>query len=129
MSSNKSRAPLRILFTGATGYIGGSVLGRLLGHPNRNIFEIVSFMRDTEKAQKLEAQFGVRTVIGALSDHQKLENAAATSDIVFHMANADDVPAVQAILRGLKRKHADTGKASHFIHTASVLIWEYTRTL
>jgi hypothetical protein len=117
MSSLVSRTPIRILFTGATGYIGGSVLDRLIAHPKRSSFELLSYSRDAAKAQKLESQFGVKSVLGSLDDVQKIEDAAATADVVIHTARADHLPAVQAILRGLKRRHASTGEAPTFIHT------------
>jgi hypothetical protein len=118
MSSSVSRTPLRILLTGATGYIGGSILDRLVSHPKRSSFEITSFSRNAAKAQKLESQFGVKSVLGSLDDVQQLEEAAATADVVIHTADADHLPAAQAILRGLKRRHASTGEAPTFIHTA-----------
>jgi uncharacterized protein YbjT (DUF2867 family) len=117
MSFTLARTPLRILVTGATGFIGGSVLDRLLAHPDRASFEIVSFSRDAEKAQKLEAQFGVKTVLGSLDDVQKIEDAAVEADLVINMADVDHLPAAQAILRGLKRRYEATGKASALIHT------------
>jgi uncharacterized protein YbjT (DUF2867 family) len=117
MSSSISRTPLRILVTGATGYIGGSVLDRLLTHPKRSSFELTSYARNAAKAQKLEAQFGVKSVLGSLDDVQTLEDAAAAADVVIHTADADHLPAAQAILRGLKRRHASTGEAPTFIHT------------
>jgi nucleoside-diphosphate-sugar epimerase len=121
MSSALTNAPLRILVTGATGYIGGSVLDHLLAHPKRSSFEIVSFARDAEKAQKLEAQFGVKTVLGSLDDVQKIEDAAAEADVVINMASSDHLPAAQAMLRGLKRRHEATGKTPAFIHTVCAL--------
>jgi uncharacterized protein YbjT (DUF2867 family) len=117
MSFTLARTPLRILVTGATGFIGGSVLDRLLAHPDRSSFEIISFSRDAEKAQKLEAQFGVKTVLGSLDDVQKIEDAAAEADLVINMADVDHLPAAQAILRGLKHRYEATGKASALIHT------------
>jgi hypothetical protein len=117
MSSSVSRTPIRILLTGATGYIGGSILDRLLSHPKRSSFEITSFSRNAAKAQKLESQFGVKSVLGSLDDFQQLEEAAATADVVIHTADADHLPAAQAILRGLKRRHASTRETPTFIHT------------
>jgi uncharacterized protein YbjT (DUF2867 family) len=117
MSFTLARTPLRILVTGATGFIGGSVVDRLLAHPDRSSFEIVLFLRDGEKAQKLEAQFGVKTVLGSLDDAKKIEDAAVEADLVINMADVDHLPAAQAILRGLKRRYEATSKVSALIHT------------
>jgi uncharacterized protein YbjT (DUF2867 family) len=114
--------PLHILFLGATGYIGGSVLDRLLTHPARSSYDIVSYSRDPERAQKLEAQFGVRSVLGSLDDGDKIEAAAAKADVVIHTANsADHLGSAEAILRGLKKRHAETGKVPIYIHTVSLV--------
>jgi hypothetical protein len=116
-STTALNKPLRILFLGATGYIGGSILDRLITHPSRSSFEIVSFSRNADKAKKLEAEFGIKTVLGSLDDVQKIEAQAAKTDIVFHTAeSADHLPSAQAILRGLKKRHEETGKVPVYIH-------------
>jgi uncharacterized protein YbjT (DUF2867 family) len=114
-----SRAPVRILLTGATGYIGGSVLARLLTHPRRAHFDIVSFSRNAERAKALAARFGVETVLGTYDDVAALEDAASGADVVIHTGSSQHIPAAQAILRGLRRRHASTGSPPHFIHTVS----------
>jgi uncharacterized protein YbjT (DUF2867 family) len=120
MPSTISHTPLRILFTGATGYVGGSVLQQLLAHPRASSFEITSYSRNAERAQKLEREFGVNSVLGALDEVQKIEDAAAAADVVFHFADAaDHLPSAQAILRGLKRRHAESSKIPIYIHTVS----------
>jgi nucleoside-diphosphate-sugar epimerase len=112
--------PLRILFLGATGYIGGAVLDRLLEHPARHSYEIVSYSRNAEKAKKLEELFDVKTVIGTLDDSDKIEEQAALADVVIHTADsADHMGSVQAILRGTKRKFQQSGQVPIYIHTVS----------
>jgi nucleoside-diphosphate-sugar epimerase len=112
--------PLHILFLGATGYIGGSVLGRLLQHPARDSWDIVSYSRNQEKARLLAQQFGVRNIIGTLDEGQKIEDAAAEADVVIHTAeSADHIASARAILKGLKRKFELSGKSPIYIHTVS----------
>jgi len=65
-----------------TGYIGGSVLSRLLAHPDANTFRIVALTRSEEKSQKLKA-LGVNTAIGSHADSVLVESLAADSDIVI----------------------------------------------
>ncbi|KZT23307.1 NAD(P)-binding protein [Neolentinus lepideus HHB14362 ss-1] len=107
----------KIFLTGATGYIGGSVLQRLLTHPEARSFDITALVRNGEKAKLLES-FSVKTIIGSISDFEKVEAAAASSDVVFSIADCDDLPAVQAILNGLKKRHAETGTTPILIHTS-----------
>ncbi|CDO74489.1 hypothetical protein BN946_scf184979.g44 [Trametes cinnabarina] len=107
-----------IFLTGATGYIGGSVLERLLKHPSSNTFDITVIVRNAEKAKILESKFGVNVVIGTHQDLDKLEACAENAHIVFHCADADDLPAAKAILSGLRKRHAKLGDLPILIHTS-----------
>jgi len=104
---------------GVTGYIGGAVLTQfLLQHPDASeSFNITALVRSPEKAEKLKA-LGIEAVVGSLSDHDVLEKLASASDVVFAMADADDLPAAKAILKGLKSRYEATGKAPILIHTS-----------
>ncbi|KAH9903078.1 NAD-P-binding protein [Cubamyces lactineus] len=113
MSSN-----VTIFLTGATGYIGGSVLGRLLSHPKAADFEITALVRNADKAKALETQFGVKTVLGSLQDLDKLADLAASAQVTINTADCDDVEATKAILRGLKQRHDKTGELPVLIHTS-----------
>jgi len=106
-----------IFVTGATGYIGGSVVARLLEHPNANSFQITALVLSPEDAAKLET-VGIKTVVGSLGDLDKLEKVTSEADIVFSMASSDDLKAMEAILVGLKKRHDATGKTPILIHTS-----------
>jgi len=106
-----------IFLTGATGYIGGSVLARLLRHPSAATFDITVQTRSPEKV-KLFERFGVNAVIGTNDNGDQLEELAAQSHIVFSCADADHLPAIQAILRGLRKRHATVGDLPTLIHTS-----------
>jgi nucleoside-diphosphate-sugar epimerase len=105
---------MNILLTGATGFIGSSVLPRLLeeGHT------VTALVRDAEKGAAVEAA-GASALIGDAADAELVERAARESDGVIHLASAKDVDAmlVPAVLAGL----AGTGKP--FVHTGGV--WTY----
>ncbi|KAH9903079.1 NAD-P-binding protein [Cubamyces lactineus] len=110
-----------IFITGATGYIGGTVLQRLFTHTNAANFDITTFVRNADKAKVLETQFGVKTVLGSFQDLDKLADLAANAQITINIASissCDNVEATQAILRGLKQRHHKTGELPHFIHTS-----------
>ncbi|KAI0368803.1 NAD-P-binding protein [Pilatotrama ljubarskyi] len=109
---------LTIFLTGATGYIGGSVLRRLLEHPNHDSFEIVALVRNAEKAKLLETKFGVKTVLGSLQDLDKLSTLAENAHIVIQTADCDNTDAIKAILSGLKKRHEKTGDLPILIHTS-----------
>jgi nucleoside-diphosphate-sugar epimerase len=106
-----------IFVTGATGYIGGSVVTRLLEHPSASSFQITALVRSADKAAKLES-VGLKTAIGSLDELDKLTKLSSEADVVISMADADNLNATQAILKGLKSRHETEGKASILIHTS-----------
>uniref|UniRef100_A0A8H8CEH7 NmrA-like domain-containing protein n=1 Tax=Psilocybe cubensis TaxID=181762 RepID=A0A8H8CEH7_PSICU len=110
---------INILITGATGYVGGSVLDRLLKHPEASSFKISAIVRSEEKGRKIE-NLGVESIIGSYEadDLSFLTDAASRADVVFAIANSDHLPSARAILHGMKRKFKQSGKAPVLIHTS-----------
>jgi len=72
----------KFFITGATGYIGGTVLDRFLRHESASSWQFTALVRSEDKAEKLR-DFGVKTIIGSLSDLSLIENAASESDVVI----------------------------------------------
>ncbi|KAI0783990.1 hypothetical protein BC629DRAFT_541283 [Irpex lacteus] len=108
-----------ILFLGATGYIGGAVLSRLLSHPSREHFDIIALVRSSDKAKKLE-EFGIKTVVGSFKDAPLVEQLAENAHVIFSTADSDDLGAVTAFLAGLKKRHEKTGDLPILIHTSGL---------
>ena len=113
-----STAKIDIFLTGATGYIGGSILTALLRHPNSSNFNITALIRgDNERVKKLSS-FNVTTVVGSNDSFEIIEKAASKSHVVIHTANsADDLPSAKAIISGLNKRTKESGKAAIYIHT------------
>ncbi|MDQ1579804.1 MAG: hypothetical protein QOD05_579 [Microbacteriaceae bacterium] len=105
---------MSILLTGATGFIGSSVLKHLLsdGHT------VTALVRDDAKARIVEAA-GATTLVGDALDAELVTRAARESEGVIHTADLgpDDDAFVTAVFEGL----ADSGKA--YVHTGG--IWTY----
>jgi nucleoside-diphosphate-sugar epimerase len=105
---------MSILLTGATGYIGSSVLPRLLdeGHT------VTALVRDETKAALVTAA-GATALLGDATDSDLIAQAALDSDGVIHLASGEDVDPVfiDAVLRGLQ------GSGKSFVHTGG--IWSY----
>jgi len=115
MSSNQTN----ILLTGATGYIGGSILTGLLQHPNASNFKITVLVRGDESRVKKLASLGVTPLIGSNDSHNIIEKAASESHVVIHTANsADDLPSTKSIITGLNKRTQATGKTAIYIHTS-----------
>ncbi|KAF8071994.1 hypothetical protein FPV67DRAFT_911651 [Lyophyllum atratum] len=106
-----------ILMTGATGYIGGSVLCRFLERKDFKSLDINAIVRTRGKAEQLNS-LGIFTVIGSHSAYDFVSGLASTADVVFSMADADDTKAAAGILDGLKKKYEATGKPPVLIHTS-----------
>jgi nucleoside-diphosphate-sugar epimerase len=115
MSSTK----LNIFLTGATGYIGGSILTALLQHSNASNFNITALIRgDNERVKKLES-LNVKPLIGSNDSFEIIEKAAKESHVVIHTANsADDLPSTKAIISGLNKRTKETEKPVIYIHTS-----------
>ena len=114
-----STTKINVLITGASGYIGGSVLTALLHHPNAANFNITAPIRgDNERIQKL-ASLNVTPLIGSNDSFEILEKVASESHVVIHTANsADDLPSTQALISGLNKRAKATGKPAIYIHTS-----------
>ncbi|KAJ7727296.1 hypothetical protein DFH07DRAFT_231635 [Mycena maculata] len=112
----------KIFLTGATGYIGGAVLTRLLEHPLQRTFEITVLVRSSEKVSLFNRTVGkkhnLRAVLGSYSDLDLLKELSAEADVVFACADADDLAAAKAILNGIHDKYSDNGVAPILIHTS-----------
>jgi nucleoside-diphosphate-sugar epimerase len=115
MSSTK----INIFLTGATGYIGGSILTALLQHPNAENFNITALIRsDNERVKKL-ASLNVTPIIGSNDSFEVIEKAAKESHVTIHTSNsADDLPSTKAIISGLIKRTKETGKPVIYIHTS-----------
>jgi nucleoside-diphosphate-sugar epimerase len=98
---------MKVLVTGASGYIGGSVASALLdsGHG------VVGLVRSEERAREVHAR-GIEPLIGTLDDGALLAAAVRDADAVINAANAEHRGAVAAILPAL----AGSGKA--FLQTS-----------
>ena len=124
----------------STGYIGGSVLSLLPTHSGVSASNISILVRSAEKAQTLRREFGLNAIVGSTDEHEKLQALAAEADVVFScvrflqpflhydvlltvscQADADDLPAVNAILTGLKTRYDRIGTRPILIHTVSML--------
>ncbi|KAJ7618783.1 NAD(P)-binding protein [Roridomyces roridus] len=105
-----------ILFTGGTGYIGGPILSNLIQRQDPDL-NITVLVRSSIKVQQLRSlNLGVNVVAGSHEDAELVERLASEADVVFSLADCDDLPAAEAVLRGLEKRHQTTGTKSVLIH-------------
>ncbi|KPI20071.1 NAD-dependent epimerase/dehydratase [Actinobacteria bacterium OK074] len=98
---------MRVFVTGASGFIGGSVVDRLVAEGH----DVAGLARTDGRARELR-QRGVAPVLGGLDDGDVLARAADHADAVINAADSDHRGAVEALVGAL----AGTGKA--LLHTS-----------
>jgi len=108
---------MKILLTGATGYIGSTVLDTLLdaGH------DVVAAVRSDEAATTVAAK-GATPVVGDLYDAGWLAGVLEGTDAAIHTAASDDAERLNvAVVEAAE--HAYGGTDRRFVLTSG--IWEY----
>ncbi|PSK60704.1 hypothetical protein B9Z65_854 [Elsinoe australis] len=94
-------APEKLFITGATGYIGGSVLNEALQRfPN---LEFSALMR-LERPDFTSRYPQVKIIKGSFDDSETISTASEEAEIVIHAGDIDHPGCAAAIIAGLKRK-------------------------
>ncbi|KAL4941810.1 hypothetical protein BDV06DRAFT_212377 [Aspergillus oleicola] len=110
----------KILLTGATGYVGGTVLSTLLESEDSVVqnAKISALVRSEGQAQTLRAK-GVDTIV--LSDSNNgpaIAEIASNYDIVINGASGFELGLSMALIEGLAERKKKLGTEVHYIHTS-----------
>ncbi|OBR07290.1 Nucleoside-diphosphate-sugar epimerase [Colletotrichum higginsianum IMI 349063] len=102
----------KVFLTGATGYIGGSVLSLLAeSHPE---YAVRALVRDGSKGKLVTDAFAkVEIVEGELDDVDTITREASNADIVVHLATTGHLKSVETIHKALSSRAAQ--KPAHWI--------------
>jgi nucleoside-diphosphate-sugar epimerase len=98
---------MTIFITGASGFVGGTVARRLLDAG----YSVRGLVRDAGKAGQLKA-LGIEPVLGSLEDSDLLVREARSADGVINAADSDHLPAIKALVEGLR------GSDKPLLHTS-----------
>jgi len=79
--SRGSNAMAKALITGASGFIGSALAGRLVDRGD----DVTCLVRDTSDRSKLEP-LGVRFAVGDVRDGDSMRAAVGGADVVYHLA-------------------------------------------
>ena len=114
---------MRIFLTGATGYVGSSVLDALL----RGSHDVTALVRDPEKAERVSLR-GAHPVVGDLSAPESYAQAAEACDAIIHTAYESskrgpriDRQAIDELL-GAGIRHAAKGRPVTVIYTSNIWV-------
>ena len=118
-----STPPPQILLTGATGYIGGTILAHLLNSssPILTSATVTCIVRGAERVTTLSSTYGTRVhpvLYKDLDDLEATTAIAAEHDIVINTTFGYHPTSAQALLRGLAQRKASTGRDVWMIHTS-----------
>jgi len=119
-----SSAQPKILLTGATGYIGGSILAHLLAPSTTSTLEqapITLLLRGEDRASELRSAYGDRVhplVYSGLDDTEATIAIAAQHDIVINTTIGWHPTSAAALIRGLAQRKAATGHDVWMVHTS-----------
>lgn len=115
-------APSKIIVTGGSGYIGGSVIAGLINPQSGTPIpagDIIAVVRKEEHAAKM-SKLGVQAPIVALDDGPAIEKLVLDNDvgIIVHCANAQEISLAQTLLEALAKQKEKTGQEVHYVHTS-----------
>ncbi|KAG6860706.1 hypothetical protein C0995_008291 [Termitomyces sp. Mi166 len=109
---------ISLFLIGASGFIGGTLLTSLLAREDRDRFDITVLIRGEERAVLIREKLGLKTVVADLSDYEVVSAGAENADVVINTANADHPAGAKAIIDGLTKRKAKTGKTGIYIHSS-----------
>ncbi|KAG6867983.1 hypothetical protein C0993_008667, partial [Termitomyces sp. T159_Od127] len=104
-------------------FIGGTLLTSLLAREDRERFDITVLIRGEERAALIGDRLALKTVVADLSDYGVVSAAAENADVpltivVINAANSDHPAGAKAIIEGLTKRKAKTGKTGIYIHSS-----------
>ncbi|PSN60624.1 NAD dependent epimerase/dehydratase family protein [Corynespora cassiicola Philippines] len=124
MTSPPPAAHPKILLTGATGYIGGTVLTHLLTSPSSPLppsATITCLLRDPSRASLLTSTHGPRVqpaLYAGLDDLAATTALASAHDIAINTTPGYHPASALALVRGLALRKQRTGRRVWMLHTS-----------
>ena len=103
-----SDTPLRILITGATGFVGRALCHALMSEGH----DVQILLRDPSQFSQVPLGLGAGYIIGSLEDERSLDEACSGRELVIHLAGLSHVG------KGLERQAME----SNFVGTSNLLI-------
>ncbi|KAK0302338.1 hypothetical protein LTR82_017908, partial [Friedmanniomyces endolithicus] len=113
----------KIMLTGATGYVGGSILAHLVksDHSAVKDITITCLVRGTDRVAKLNTTYGRRVhpvLCKDLDDIDRTIEIASQHDVIINTTLGYHPASAVALVQGLTKRKQTTGKDVYIIHTS-----------
>ncbi|KAK4069196.1 hypothetical protein Trihar35433_5775 [Trichoderma harzianum] len=108
---------VKVLLTGASGYIGGSVLQVLLDDFGKDI-AISALVRSIASRDGVSELGATPIHFNGLHDIETIKKVASEHDVVISCASSLDEPSCLALIEGLEIRKQTTEKDVFYIHTS-----------
>ncbi|EPQ26169.1 uncharacterized protein PFL1_06376 [Pseudozyma flocculosa PF-1] len=112
----------KLLVTGATGYIGGSILTTLLRDAHAAVAEYGVLVRNKAALDTFQSRGVKAHLFDGLDDLATIEDVASQYDIVVNTASASHPESAKALIRGLSRRSRPAGSNASIVHTSGTSI-------
>lgn len=122
----------KILITGATGFVGGNIAGRLAENPD---LEVYALLRDPKKGEALAGK-GVRIYEGDITRPETIAEPLFDTDVIIHcaalMSNFDSEPRerfYKVNVEGTENllRRCDSKRIKQFIHISTSGVYGVSR--
>ncbi|KAI1287719.1 NAD(P)-binding protein [Xylaria venustula] len=113
-------APAKVLITGVTGYIGGSILSQLVSSSHfKKDFEVSVLTRNDDRAKSFTSAGLKVYTLHDLDDAEAIRHAASENDVVIHTASGYHTASAKNLIEGLgERKRQNVRAEVYYIHTS-----------
>ncbi|KAE8377600.1 hypothetical protein BDV26DRAFT_281763 [Aspergillus bertholletiae] len=107
-----------ILITGASGYLGGTLLARYKREDLPPYGKLYALVRSETQAKGVQ-EYGAEPLFCNIAEHDQLANAIIDREIsvIYFLIDAYGQTHQQVMIRALAKVKERTGRAVHFLHT------------
>ncbi|KAK7955725.1 uncharacterized protein PG986_004947 [Apiospora aurea] len=117
--------PRNILITGASGYLGGTLLARWAAADLPPYSKLYALVRTGQQAEAVKKQYGAEPLLFDPYDEAAVRRGVVENRItvVFHLIDAFKSDSQVHVIKALAEVKKATGQTVHFLHTSGAKIF------